>query len=150
MEITMSTNHLKSLQLTAAPARGDRVLESRARLIRRLMEQAHLAENPDYMRTERRRVDDGTGTKRTVDTQKRVAPWFKTDGAGVTTLTVKVGFRNLEFAPGKSAIVVPEGKMEQVIGTIVSAVRNGELDDALAKAAQTGVGQKARAKKRAA
>ena len=32
----MSTNHLKSLTLTAAPARGDKVIERRAHLVRQL------------------------------------------------------------------------------------------------------------------
>ena len=146
----MSTNHLKSLTLTAAPARGDKVMERRARLVRRLMEQSAIAQNPDYTRTERKRVDDGTGTKRTTEVQKRVAPWFKTDGAGVITLSVKVGFRSLELAPGKSAVVVPDGKVEQVLSTIIAAVHAGELDAQLERASAARVGQKMRTKKRAA
>ena len=114
------------------------------------MEQSAIAQNPDYTRTERKRVDDGTGTKRTTEVQKRVAPWFKTDGAGVITLSVKVGFRSLELAPGKSAVVVPDGKVEQVLSTIIAAVHAGELDAQLERASAARVGQKMRTKKRAA
>ena len=47
---------------------------------------------------------------------------------------IRAGHKPVEFEKGKSAIAVPSlEKLPSVIDTLIDAIRNGELDDQLAR-----------------
>jgi hypothetical protein len=69
-----------------------------------------------------------------------VKPWWKIDGSGFVVLTVRYGFKPLEFEKGKGAIAVGTvEKLEGVLTTLIAATRAGELDAFLEAA--TGLGK---------
>ena len=56
-------------------------------------------------------------------------PWFH-EYNGTHYVFVRSGLKKIEFEKGKSAIAVPSrDKIAPVIDTLITAVRNGELDD---------------------
>ena len=75
------------------------------------------------------------GTKTLVERARRIKPWWKIDDKGGVVLTVRMGFRAIEFEKGKTGIAVGSmDKIDGVLATLVSAVRAGELDQFLEKA----------------
>ena len=70
-----------------------------------------------------------------VDKQERVLPWWRVDANGSYVFFVRLGSKPIEFEKGKNAIAVPSfDKIPFVINIVITAVRNGELDDQLAQA----------------
>jgi hypothetical protein len=119
---------LKSLTFTALPSVGaNPTLDRRAKIVTRLEEQKALALDPNYKRTIRRR-EEKDGTKALVEKQQRVLPWWRTAPNGSYALAIRQG-NLVEFEKGKTAISVPSfDKLPSVIDTLISAIRNGELD----------------------
>jgi hypothetical protein len=69
-----------------------------------------------------------------VDKQQRVLPWWRVNEDGSYVLFVRVGSKLIEFEKGKNAVAVPSlDKMPSVINILITAVRNGELDQQLAQ-----------------
>jgi hypothetical protein len=136
---------LKSLSFAAIPKIiNDPVLTRRANLVSRLEEQLILLQNPAHTRTRQRRVVVD-GEKRLVSQDQRVRPWWGTDAAGHTFMTVKFAGKPLEFEKGKAAIAVPsKEKLPGVIETLIAAARGGELDDLLTQASKQRPFQKSR------
>jgi hypothetical protein len=128
---------LKSLTFTAVPTRvDDPVLIRRAKLISRLEEQRTLFQNPSYTRTVQRSVEEG-GEKKRVEKQQRVRPWWRTDAAGNLVMSVYHGTKPVEFEKGKAGVAVPsKEKLPTLIETLITAVRNGELDEVLTNASK--------------
>jgi len=128
-------SHLKSLSFTAVPkGAGNPTATRRAKLVARLEEQRALALDPAYAPTRRRTVKGEDGTKQVVETQRRLRPWWRTDANGGTVLTVRYGFKTIEFERGKAGVAVPsKDKLVSVIDTMIAAVRAGELDEVLAQ-----------------
>jgi hypothetical protein len=138
-------SHLKSLTLTVAPHQIERnpKLLRRQRLIDRLEEQQKFAADPTFTVLVRRWVKDSDGIKQPVERQKRVKPWWKTDGAGNLVLVLKNGLKTMEIEKGKPGIVVgAPARLEAVLATLVAATKAGELDGAL-EAASGGAGRRA-------
>ena len=80
-----------------------------------------------------RRVKSEDGSRRLVESQRSVRPWWRMDVTGAIVLTVRYGF--IEFEKGKAGIAVPSNeKLVSVIQTMIAAVRAGELDEMLAPA----------------
>jgi len=131
-------NHLKSLNFTAVPkGAANPVLTRRTKLVERLEEQRSLFQDPSYAPTVKRRVTAEDGTKHLVEVPRRLRPWWRVDANGAVFLTVKYGFKPIEFEKGKAAVVVPtRDKLVGVIDTLIAAVRAGELDDVLAQQAK--------------
>ena len=126
---------LKSLTFTTLPKIGaNPILDRRANIIARLEEQKLLLNDPNYTRTVRTWVKkDGQLTP--VDKQQRVLPWWRVDADGSYVFFVRLGSKPIEFEKGKNAIAVPSlDKIPLVIDILMTAVRNGELDDQLAQA----------------
>jgi hypothetical protein len=70
-----------------------------------------------------------------VDKQERVLPWWRVDANGSYVFFVRLGSKPIEFEKGKNAIAVPSfDKIPFVINILITAVRNGDLDDRLAQA----------------
>jgi hypothetical protein len=141
-------NALKSLTFTTLPKVGaNPTMDRRANIIDRLEEQKRLVNDPSYVRTVRTWVKKD-GQRTPVDKQQRVLPWWRVTANGSYVFFVRSGWKPIEFEKGKSAIAVPSlDKVPTVIDILITAVRNGELDEQLASA--TNVAKAARSRKAA-
>jgi hypothetical protein len=130
---TMS--HLKSLSFTAVPkGAGNPTAPRRAKLVARLEEQRALALDPSYAPATKRWVKGADGTKQLVEQSRRIRPWWRAGADGSLVLTVRYGFKTIEFEKGKAGVAVPsKDKLVGVIDTMIAAVRAGELDEVLAQ-----------------
>jgi len=69
-----------------------------------------------------------------MERQKRVKQWWRMDERGSVVLIVRLGLKALEFEKGKSGVAVGSiDRLDGVIGTIIDAIRAGELDHYLMK-----------------
>ena len=121
-------NHLKSLSFTTVPKaeRADPVLIRREKLIARLEDQKSLAKDPTFAPTVTRSVKNADGIKEKVKVKKPLRPNWRIDSKGAVVLTVRYGFKTIEF---KAGIAVPsKEKLVAVIDTLIAAARSGELD----------------------
>jgi hypothetical protein len=67
-------------------------------------------------------------------------------GTGSYLFTIRSGWKPIEFDKGKSAIVVlSHDKLPAIIDTLITAVRNGELDEHLAQGSKVGMVKKRKA-----
>ena len=126
---------LKSLNFAAIPKRqfDNPVLIRRSKLIARLEEQKALLDNPLFVAVDQRWEKRPNGGKELVSRNRRVRRWWREDVTGKVYLTVKYGQKTIEFEKGKAAISIPNKEaMSGVLDVLITAVRNGELDDALA------------------
>jgi hypothetical protein len=123
-------NHLKSLAFTVVPkASANPVMARRAKLITRLEEQKTLVQDANFAPTVKRWEKADDGRRSIVETPRRLRPWWRTDATGAIVLTVRYGFKTIEFEKGKAGIAVPsKEKLTGVIDTMIAAVRAGELD----------------------
>jgi hypothetical protein len=127
-------NTLKSLTFVAAPPKNPNnpTFHRRERLVQRLQEQLQLAKDPSFAPVITRWKKGEDGVKRPVDHHRRIKPWWKMDEQGFVVLTVRQGFKTLEFEKGKAAIAVGTvEKLEGVLTTLIAATRSGELDGLL-------------------
>jgi hypothetical protein len=124
---------LKSLTFTAAPKElNNPMLIRRSKLITRLEEQKQLYENPSYIAVDQRWEKTEHG-KELVERKRKVRRWWREDATGNVYFTVRYGQKTLEFEKGKSAILVNDkNEIPAVVDVLITAVRNGELDGALA------------------
>src|ERR1039457_1041528 len=124
---------LKSLTFTTLPATGGNpILDRRAKVVARLEEQKLILKDPNYTRTDRTWVKKD-GERVMVEKQQRVPMWWRQHPNGTYALFVRSGLKPIEFEKGKAAIAVPSlDKLPTVIDTLITAVRNGELDGQLA------------------
>jgi hypothetical protein len=128
----MTTNILKSLTFTALPKVGaNPTLDRRLKIIERLEEQKLLLADPNYMRTVRTWTKKD-GERTVVEKQQRVLPSWRITASGSYAFFVRSGWKVVEFEKGKAAIAVPTlDKLPSVIDALITAVRNGELDEQL-------------------
>jgi len=126
---------LKSLTFTTLPKIGaNPTLDRRTNMIARLEEQKLLLNDPNYIRTSRTWVKKN-GELTPIDRQQRVLPWWRVNANGSYVFFVRLGSKPIEFEKGKNAIAVPSlDKVALVIDILITAVRNGELDQQLAQA----------------
>jgi len=127
---------LKSLNIVPLPkAGGNPTLDRRVRIITRLEEQKQLLNNSTYMRSLRTWSKGDDGKKVLVETKQRVLPWWNAQPNGSFVFFIRSGWKPIEFEKGKAAIGVPSlEKLPSVIDTLITAFRNGELDEQLAQA----------------
>jgi hypothetical protein len=127
-------NSLKSLTFVPAPPKtpNNPTFYRRERLVQRLQEQLQLAKDPSFAPVVKRWKKGEDGVKRPVDHIRRVKPCWRVDENGFVVLTVRYGFKPLEFEKGKAAIAVGAlDRLEGVLTTLIAATRNGELDGLL-------------------
>ena len=127
-------NTLKSLTFTVLPQPfvHNPKFARRQRLIERLEEQRRLAQDPTFVPVAKRWRKTVDGSKVLVDHPRRLKPWWKVDEKGFVVLTVRSGFKTLEFEKGKGAIVVGAvDRLDGVFLTLITAARAGELDGLL-------------------
>jgi hypothetical protein len=140
MEQTMT--QLKSLTFTALPrlAAADPIIQRRNKLILRLQQQIALVQDPNYVVTYQRWVEDEHGVKQLRDRKIRVRAWWRTDVTGNVVFTVRYGAKVIEFEKGKAAIAVgKKDKLVSTIETVIAAVQAGELDAILTQMSKTTV-----------
>jgi uncharacterized protein DUF6641 len=102
-------------------------------MIARLEEQKLLLNDPNYIRTSRTWVKKN-GELTPIDRQQRVLPWWRVNADGSYVFFVRLGSKPIEFEKGKNSVAVPSfDKMPLVINILITAVRNGELDEQLAQ-----------------
>ncbi len=120
----------------------------RAKLVEKLAEQLQGAEalisGMSFQTTKRITRTDANGELERVTVPKRFRAWYWHDISGVWFLEVRYGARALKLSKsGATSIVVGEqDKLVDIIGTVIEAVRAGELDAAIEAAAGTRVGLK--------
>jgi hypothetical protein len=143
MEDTMAV--LKNLTFTTLPATGGNpVLDRRTKIIARLEEQKLILKDPNYTRTVRNWMKKD-GERVMVEKLQRVPLWWRQHPNGSYALFVRSGLKPIEFEKGKAAIAVPSlDKLPVIIDTLITAVRNGELDEQLV------ISRKVSSKRRAA
>jgi hypothetical protein len=136
---------LKSLTFTALPQPGTNpTLDRRTRMIERLEEQKRLLNDPGYTRTVRTWVKKD-GEKTAIEKHQRILPWWRIAPNGSFVFFIRAGQKPVEFEKGKSAVAVPSlDKLPSMIDTLMTAVRNGELDEQLAQASKTAAARKSR------
>lgn len=134
---------LKKLTLTTAQpvrASNDPVERARNKVIAALVEQKAMVEaklaGQHYAPTHMVSRKNGEGQRVQVETPKRLrAGWF-VDASGQTFFALRYAGKPIEFAKDKNAIAVGElSALPAIIDTLTEAVRAGELDPQLAKAA---------------
>jgi len=132
----MSTNILNTLKLTAARksrAQPD-VVKRRNKLLQKLTEQRELAaalEQGQHYAPKRLRSlrDADTGTRVVKEVAVRIKPWFWTGEKGECLLAINYGSKQIELQKGKTAIDVGTAdNLVTVLETVITAVKNGELD----------------------
>ena len=127
----------------------------RSRLIEGLEEQVRAAEayaaGEAYKRTgERWAVNEETGDKELKTVRLRFTPWFWTEGSGKICLGVRYANRWLELKPKKTTIELASiESLVPALNALLEAVRAGELDGVLAKAADARKAQFAGRKRKA-
>jgi hypothetical protein len=85
------------------------------------------------------------GERIAVEKHQRVLPWWRSVQNGTFAFFIRAGFKPIEFERGKTAFAVASlDKLPSVIDTLVTAVRNGELDESLAQAAKQATPKKSR------
>jgi hypothetical protein len=136
---------LKSLTFTTLPTQGaNPILDRRAKVIARLEEQKLILKDPNYTRTNRKWVKKD-GERVMVEQQQRVPSWWRQHPNGSYALFVRSGLKPIEFEKGKPAIAVQSlDKLPSVIDTLITAVRNGELDEQLALASKQATARKSK------
>ena len=139
-------NALKSLTFTTLPTQGaNPILDRRAKVIARLEEQKLILKDPNYTRINRKLVKK-EGARVMVEQQQRVPLWWRQHPNGSYALFVRSGLKAIEFEKGKPAIAVQSlDKLPSVIDTLITAVRNGELDEQLALGSKVGMVKKPKA-----
>jgi len=120
----------------------------RVKLVEKLEEQLAGAEalisGMSFQTTKRITRTGANGELERVTVPKRFCAWFWHDISGVWFLEVRYGARALKLdKSGATSIVVGEQEnLVDIIGTVIEAVRAGELDALIEEAAGTRVGLK--------
>ncbi len=129
---------LKSLTFTTFPNSNRNPVDGRrAKTIARLEEQKRLLADPSHVRTVKRWVKIN-GEKSLIEKQQRVYPWWRPGQNGSVVFFIRLGGKPIEFEKGKAGIAVTAAdKLPEVIDAVIAAVRNGELDDALAQSSKS-------------
>ena len=133
---------LSNLKLTSAqkPTQMLPVQERRNKLAKRVWEQMELAKAQQagtvFAAKKLRTIKDADGLRRTIETSKRVRPWWFVADNGKIALCVRYGSKVLELAKGKYAIEMStERELVGVLEVVKAAVLGGELDAAIDSAA---------------
>jgi hypothetical protein len=117
---------------------ADPVIQRRNTFIKQLEQQRELAREQGFEPTKRKWVVTADGTKQLVTVPKRVKRWWRMDAQGNCFLVLRYGNKVITLSAGRAAIAVgPKSKLVQVIDTVITATKAGELDAVLAAAQAT-------------
>lgn len=115
------------------------ILQRRNKLSTKVWEQIQLAkaqrEGNTFTVKKFKSVKDLDGSRKTVEHQKRVRPWWFVAQDGKVCLNVRYGARVIEFAKGKTAVeVATADELIKALEIIKGAVEAGELDTQIEQA----------------
>ena len=129
---------LKTLHLIPLPnSSSNPTLDRRTRMVARLEEQKLLLKDPSYQRLVKSWAKNEAGEKTLLESKQRILPWWSVQPNGSYVFFIRSGWRAIEFEKGKAGISVPsQEKLPFVIDTLITAVRNGELDEQVAQASK--------------
>ncbi len=117
---------------------ADPVVQRRNTFIKQLEQQRELAREQGFEPTKRKWVVTVDGTKQLVTVPKRIKRWWRMDAQGTCFLVLRYGNRAITLSAGRTAIAVgPKSKLVQVIDTVITATKAGEMDAVLAAAQAT-------------
>lgn len=136
-------SHLKNLKLASVSAStmsGDPIVRAREKVVAGLLEQKRMAEakiaGEPFTATHVVRQKNAEGQRVEVEKPKRVRQGWFADDSGKIFFAIRYAGKAIEFAKDKNAIEVGEiAGLPSIIDTLAEAVRAGELDAQLAKAA---------------
>src|ERR1700730_6191308 len=125
------TAALRSLNFTTLQKpSANPTLDRRTRVIAHLEEQKLLLKDSAYQRLVKSWKKDEAGEKTLVETKQRVLPWWTAQPNGSYAFFIRSGWKAIEFEKGKAAISAPSlDRLPPIIDTLITAVRNGELDE---------------------
>jgi len=133
---------LQSLKVTAAKKTisNNPQVHRRMKLSRKLWEQIQLAKSQadgtQFVLTRFRTVTDEQGSRRSVETPRRVRAWWWTTDTNKLALNIRYGARKLEISKGKSAVeMATVAELVPTLELIKQAVEAGELDAQIEAAA---------------
>jgi len=79
--------------------------------------------------------EERSGEKSLVETKQRVLPWWTAQPNGTYAFFIRPGWKPIEFYKGKAKLLCRRSKkLPAIVDTLITAVRNGELDEQLAQA----------------
>ena len=129
----MST--LNSLKLVNAkkPTEIPPILHRRNKLSNKIWEQIQLAkaqsEGNTFTVKKFKTVKDYDGSRKSIELQKRIRPWWFVATEGKVCLNVRYGAKLIELAKGKTAVEVASAQeLIKTLEIIKGAVEAGELD----------------------
>ena len=135
----MSTLNSLKMVNSKKPASIPPILQRRNKLSTKVWEQIQLAkaqrEGNTFTVKKFKSVKDMDGSRKTVEHQKRVRPWWFVAQDGKVCLNVRYGARVIEFAKGKTAVEVNSAdELLKALEIIKGAVEAGELDSQIEQA----------------
>jgi hypothetical protein len=115
------------------------ILQRRNKLSTKVWEQIQLAkaqsEGNTFTVKKFKTVKDHEGSRKTVEHQKRIRPWWFVAADGKVCLNVRYGAKVIEFAKGKTAVEVASAdELIKALEIIKAAVEAGELDTQIEQA----------------
>ena len=135
----MST--LNNLKLVNAkkPTSIPPILQRRYKLSNKVWEQIELAkaqkDGGTFTVKKFKTIKDYDGSRKTIEHQKRVRPWWFVADAGKVCLNIRYGAKLIELAKGKTAIEIASGEdLIKTLEMIKIAVEAGELDTQIEQA----------------
>lgn len=135
----MSTLNSLKMVNSKKPTSIPPILQRRNKLSTKVWEQIQLAkaqrEGNTFTVKKFKSVKDMDGSRKTVEHQKRVRPWWFVAQDGKVCLNVRYGARVIEFAKGKTAVEVNSAdELIKALEIIKGAVEAGELDSQIEQA----------------
>jgi hypothetical protein len=138
----MST--LTSLKLTDAtkPTSMPVIQQKRNKLTTKIWEQIQLAEAQQdggtYTSKKLKTVTTLDGTKKTIELERRVRPWWFTNEQGKLCIHVRYGSKVILLAKDKTAVELSnKDELVNTLKVLKSAIELGELDQEIEKASGT-------------
>ena len=132
---------LTSLKLTASkkPSSIPPILHRRNKLSTKIWEQIQLAkaqkEGDTFTVKKFKTVKDVDGSRKNIEIQKRVRPWWFVAAEGKVCVNVRYGAKLIEFVKGKTAVEVNSSdELIKALEIIKTAVEAGELDTQIEQA----------------
>ena len=132
---------LTSLKLTASkkPSSSPPRLHRRNKLSTKIWEQIQLAkaqkEGDTFTVKKFKTVKDVDGSRKNIEIQKRVRPWWFVAAEGKVCVNVRYGAKLIEFVKGKTAVEVNSSdELIKALEIIKTAVEAGELDTQIEQA----------------
>jgi hypothetical protein len=126
---------LAALKLTNTrkPTQQPAIIQQRNKLAKRIWEQMELAKaqasGGTFASKRLISIKGDDGIRRTVETAKRVKPWWFAAENGKVCLNIRYGAKLIELAKGKTAIEVANAEeLLKVLDIVKAAVIDGELD----------------------